>query len=486
MKIKRLGYILFVAVVGLATACNDDDTFTTSMDNKLTFSTDTVKMDTTFSKVPTPTKTFWVYNRSGNGLRLTNVRLAQGNQTGFRVNVDGVYLGQASGYQVNNLEVRSKDSIRVFVELTSPLSGTEEPKKVEDNLIFTLESGVQQKVNLNAFSWDAELWKNVEIKENTTIKTKKPIVIQGGIKVAEGATLTIGEGTTLYFSNKAGIDVYGQLKIEGTNAKEGAVTLRGDRLDWMFDYLKYDDVSGQWRGIHFYKTSYDNEITFADIHSTYNGIVCDSSNVDRQKLTIKQSNIHNCQGYGLLSTNCKVDVSNTLLSNALKDCVAVFGGRVTLSHCTLAQFYPFDGNRGAALRFGDNSGTQLYPLLQFDVYNSLITGFADDVIMGAFSKDAALNYRFDHCILRTTKEEKIDAAKYIEVEWEDKADTVQSGQKHFRLVDADKQRFDFHLRKASKAINKGYVLANGTSGTDRDGKQRTDVPDIGCYEYVEE
>lgn len=41
----------------------------------------------------------------------------------------------------------------------------------------------------------------------------------------------------------------------------------------------------------------------------------------------------------------------------------------------------------------------IYPLLQFDVFNTLITGYAEDVIMGEFSKDVALNYKFDHSIL---------------------------------------------------------------------------------------
>ena len=196
-KFRILAYMLLLAVVGLVTACNDDDTFTTSVNNRLAFSADTVRLDTTFSKVPTPTKTFWVYNKSGDGIRLSNVRLAQGNQTGFRVNVDGIYLGQTNGYQVNGLEVRNKDSIRVFVELTTPKNGKNDPQLVEDDLVFTLESSVQQKVNLRAYSWDAELLQNIEVKHDTIIQSTKPIVVKGGIKVYEGATLTIGAGTTL-------------------------------------------------------------------------------------------------------------------------------------------------------------------------------------------------------------------------------------------------------------------------------------------------
>jgi hypothetical protein len=67
----------------------DNDSFTTSTSNELSFSTDTVKMDTVFSNVPTATRSFWVYNHSGEGLRCSSVRLEQGATTGFRVNVDG-------------------------------------------------------------------------------------------------------------------------------------------------------------------------------------------------------------------------------------------------------------------------------------------------------------------------------------------------------------------------------------------------------------
>lgn len=99
----------------------DDEDFSSSRADLLTFSTDTVRLDTTFSNVPTPTRTMWVYNRSGKGIRCSNIRLEGGNQEGFRVNVDGTFLGQAAGFQTNDVEIRKGDSIRVFVELTSAL-----------------------------------------------------------------------------------------------------------------------------------------------------------------------------------------------------------------------------------------------------------------------------------------------------------------------------------------------------------------------------
>lgn len=472
----------FMMVMGVLSSCQDDETFSASPSHLLTFSTDTVKMDTTFSTVPTPTKTFWVYNRSGAGIRCKNIRLEQGNQTGFRVNVDGVYLGQSEGYQVNDIDVRDKDSIRVFVELTSPMNQKEKPSLVTDNLVFTLESNVQQKVNMRAFSWDAVLMEDVVVSEDMQIGGTKPIVIKGGITVKEGATLTVTAGSTLYFHNDAGIDVYGKLNCEG--AWDNNIVLRGDRIDHMFDYLPYDRVSGQWKGIHFYKSSYENRIFFTDIHSTYHGVVCDSSYLDKIKLYLYNSTIHNCQGYGLLSQHSLVDVYNTQITNTLKDCASFIGGGVLMRHCTLAQFYPFDSNRGVALRFTNKRNQFENPLYQFDVYNTLVTGYADDVVMGDFDDNIQFSYSFTNCVLRTPEVKEETAFKNII--WEDVEDKETGAEKNFKLIDTDLLIYDFRLSENSKAIDAGVKLEGGMSDYDRLGVKRGEIPDVGAYEFVEE
>src|SRR5574344_726506 len=213
MKQYTLFYI--IGLLALLTSCVEEDVYSSSTADLLSFSTDTVKLDTTFSNVPTATRTFWIYNHSGKGLRNISVLLQNRNQTGYRVNVDGVYLSSTSGYQAQNIEVRNGDSVRVFVELTSNTQNQEKPKLVEDNLIFTLESGVQQKVNLNAYSWDATLLNGLEIKKDTTISSNKPIVLKQDLVVDSGATLTIQGGTTLYFHQNASLLVHGTLNCEG-------------------------------------------------------------------------------------------------------------------------------------------------------------------------------------------------------------------------------------------------------------------------------
>ncbi len=489
ITIKNVIPVMALALVGIS--CTDDDSFSLRTDHVLTFSSDSVSMDTVFSRVPTARKSLWVYNRSGDGIRCTNVRLENGNQSGFRVNVDGVYLGQESGFQTSGVELRNKDSLFVNIELTSPMNYKIGPQLLEDNLVFSLESGVQQKINLSAYSWDADIVKNLTIKGDTTIVSERPIVVYGPMTVDSLSRTTIAPGTTLYFHAGASLQVYGTLISEGTADKN--IVMRTDRTDRMFSYLPYDMVSGQWGGICFHSSSYGNSMAYTDVHSTFNGILCDSSNVDKVKLLLRNSTVHNCQGYGVRAVNSTVGISNCQLTNTLKDCVSIVGGRAQIVSSTLAQFYPFDSNTGAALSFtnyetDDNLKNKVYPLLQMDCINSIVTGSEDDVVMGtAVDSVEAYTYRFENCILRTDSLANGENIKNIIWENADSVDTdtVYGGEKNFRLVDYATQHFDFHLSGVSKAIGAATADGDFALPTDRDGNRRDDRPDIGCYEYIE-
>ncbi len=474
MNSKHILYIIGIVLLSAFSACTDDETFSTSTSNLLTFSTDTVRLDTTFSNVPTTAKTLWLFNRSGAGIRLSSVRLENGNQSGYRVNVNGTYLGPTVGYQDHDIEIRKGDSIRIFVELTSASQRSDVPQLVEDNLIFNYESGVEQKVNLNGYSWDATLLQSPRISHDTLISSTKPVVVFGGMYVDSAATLTLGQGTTLYFHENAGLHVYGKLISSGT--PENNVVLRGDRIDHMFDYLPYDRTPGQWRGIHFYASSYDNRLQFTDLHSAYSGIVCDSADITRTKVSLFQSTIHNCQNAGIATYNNKVEISNCLLSNNGGGCAVFNGGDINMSNTTLAQFYPFSANRKAAIIF---SG-KLYPLQTLNVYNSLITGYSNDELMG-YPGDT-FNYQFVNCIIRTPRITGADSVKFARVIYEDVKDTTKYGEKHFVKLDTDNLIYDFHLDSISAAI--GAADPASSSQQDRDGRERDDKPDVGCYEYI--
>lgn len=470
------------------TACSDNDSFGTSRSNILSFSVDTVSLDTVFSTVPSSTSSFWVYNRSGDGIRLKQVRLQKGNQTGFRVNVDGTYLDNNTGSQVSWIDVRKGDSIRVFVELTSRRNGAAEPQLVEDNLLFSLESGVEQAVCLRAHSWDALLCKDVVVSRDSVISAPQPLVIYGGLRVDSGATLTIQAPATIYFHSDAALDVYGRLLVEGEEGPAGNVVLRGDRTDRMFPYLPYDRVSGQWKGIHFHSSSTGNELRNLDLHSAMDGIVVDSAAFDSltYRLAMENVTIHNCKGHGLAAYHSNFWMANCQITNTLGDCLAVYGGSALVLYCTLAQFYPFDANRGAALRFVNYVDDYDYPLYQMACINSLVTGYNDDVVMGDTKDSTAIfRYYFSNCVLRTPPiTDSLQLKLFPNVLFETPKDSVQ-GTMHFVKVDASLQDYDFHLDSLSTARGRALPIEMlYPNQKDRDGNPRLPVPDVGCYQWV--
>ncbi|MBQ7471466.1 MAG: right-handed parallel beta-helix repeat-containing protein [Prevotella sp.] len=458
------------------TSCNDDfESFSSSPDHLLTFSTDTVKLDTVFSNVPSALRDFWVFNNSGDGIRCTNVRLERGNQSGFRVNVDGIYLGSSAGFQANDIEIRKGDSIRVFVELTSPYNNGDRPLLLNDNLIFRLESGVEQRVHLNAYSWDATLLHGLRVSSDTTIASTRPIVIYDGITVDSMATLTIAAGTTLYFHNNAGIEVYGRLSCQGTATDN--VVLRGDRIDRMFDYLPYDQVSGQWRGIHLNESSYGNQLVYTDLHSPYYGIVADSSDVNQLKLEMISSTVHNCQGHAVSAENCRLNITNCQLTNAYGCCLALDGGWTDVNSSTLAQFYPFEiGMRALRVSSANHS-------LTFNCRNTLITGYSDDeILILVGDSTTACNFLFDHCVLRTPLVEDEDSVFFTHVIYEDTVQNSWVGYGHFVDMPEESLQYDFRLDSLSVAIGRADPAT--AFPVDRRGITRKPTPDIGAYEYI--
>ena len=431
MLSRRLFFYVLI-VCALFSACTDEDTFSTSRGNVLTFSVDTVKMDTLFSGVPSSTYTFWVKNNSNDGIRIQNARLERGGQSGFRVNVDGLFLDPVA----TNFDVRKGDSLRVFVEVTTTENGLDEPQLVEDNLLLTLESGVVQKINLRTWSWDAEKIGVLHIERDTVIETSKPIIVYDSIVVDSGTVLTL-RNSVFYFHDSAHLTVHGKLLAKNC-------LMRGDRLDHMFSYLPYDRVKGQWQGIRITKESLGSEIENCEIRNTRDAIRCDSST-----LSLKNCIVHNCEGYGVKGCKSYIEIDYCQISNCLSDCLLAEGGTVTVDHTTLAQFYPFSANRGAALRFDTGKWG-----ITISCHNTMATGYDADVVFGDKNrKDTTLvySYEFSNCLLRTDSVSK--AERFKDVIWESPKDSIE-GKKHFRLIDEKKLIYDFTIDSISPAFKR--------------------------------
>lgn len=463
-------------------SCMDDEDFSTSPSDRLVFSTDTVSFDTVISGAPTNTRTFMVYNHGEKALRVSRASLGRGAASPFRVNVDGTFL---EGGQAGDFEIYARDSIRVFLEMTAPVSDSDVPVAVEDDLMFQLESGQTQSVHLVAYGQDVILMRGLVISSDTTLSAQRPYQVMDSLVVAEGATLTLAAGTRLFFHPDASLIVRGTVLAEGVLGDE--VMMRGDRMGNMFTDQPYDLIPGQWGGIVLTSTSYGNHFNYCDIHSGSFGVRCDSSDANREKVRIENSVLHNMQGDVLSATSSSVFVGNSQLTNAGGNCVTLLGGRSRFVHCTIANFYAFAGGRGVALAYSNTAGGTDYPLHQADFINCLITGYSDDEIMGTSKDDSetvAFNYFFSHCLLNTP--EFVDE-RVVACLWDNDEADVCREQNFNPPFDIDRLSFTFTLDSLSQARGHADAIASRQYfPTDRLGRDRlTDgLPDIGCYQFI--
>jgi hypothetical protein len=149
-------------------------------------------------------------------------------------------------------------------------------------------------------------------------------------------------------------------------------------------------------------------------------------------------------------TNAHVRMEYCQLSNAMGHCLAVNGGIVEIENCTLAQFYPFVGGRGAALYFTN----QFAPLYNVICSGSILTGYDDDVVMGYMAPDELpFNYSFDNCLLRTPVVAD-EPQHFSNIIWESPKDSIQ-GKDNFIKIDEDNLEYDFHLDSISPAVGLG-------------------------------
>ena len=485
MKPLRTAFRLWLCtlLLTLTAGCWQDEEFSTAPTDLLRFSTDSVNFDTVISGQPTNTRTFMVYNPNARSLRISRAFLGRGTESVFRVNIDGTFLenGEAS-----NFELYAEDSLRVFLEMTAPVSDSDEPVAVEDELTFVLESGQTQSVTLTAYGQDVVVLKGWTVTADTTLTARRPYQVYDSLVVAPDVTLNLPAGARLYFHPDARLIVHGTLRAEGALGNE--VLMRGDRMGNMFSNQPYDLIPGQWGGIVLTSGSYGNIFNYCDIHSGSFGLRCDSADVSREKVRIENSVLHNVSGDVLTARACSLFVGNSQLTNAGGNCVTLYGGSSRFVHCTIANFYAFTGGRGVALSYTNADGSIPYPLHQAEFLNCLITGYGEDEIMGAQSADHAdlpFNYLFRNCLLDTPEfvDEQVQNCL-----WDNDEAAVWREGNFSPAFDLDRLLFRFSLDSLSSAVgNADPTVTQTYYPYDRLGRSRLDDgrSDIGCYELLE-
>jgi len=119
---KVFPYIIIAAItLSQFVSCRKDDVITDG-NIQLRFSIDTLIFDTVFTSVGSITLVLKVYNDYSSKVRISSLRLANGNSSYYRLNVDG-----QPGRFFSDVEIAAKDSMFIFCEVTIDPNNTNTP-----------------------------------------------------------------------------------------------------------------------------------------------------------------------------------------------------------------------------------------------------------------------------------------------------------------------------------------------------------------------
>lgn len=241
MKTK---YILFFSfwLALFVVSCNRDDISFDSPSQKLKFSQDTLVLDTVYNQVRSETYAVKIYNTENKDITIPRIYLEGGAASPYRINVDG-----KPGTEFTNVPLRKKDSLYVFVEIAPQANATE---AIAEDRVQIETPAAKQHFTLLSVIQDAEFYVSTStnpqiINQNTVWNSNKAKIIYGDLKVADGKSLTLSEGTKVYFHRDANLKIgkNAQLIANGNLGKE--VIFRGDRND-----ARYDTLPKNWAGFN--------------------------------------------------------------------------------------------------------------------------------------------------------------------------------------------------------------------------------------------
>lgn len=477
--------LCFALPLLLTSSCSDD---LLPGEGVLTFSEDTVIFDTVFTTIGSVTRQFKVYNPGSTDVTISSIILAGGQQSKYRINVDGV-----PGTAFSNVLLRARDSMFVFVDVTLDPNNLNAPAMVTDSVVF-VTNGVTQDVDLAACGWDAIFLYPTAYLEwlgpysiipcpDAVWTPAKPIVIYGYAVVDEDCHLTIEAGTRVYSHKYSGLMVYagGSLEVKGMPGNE--VIFASDRLDEF-----YVDQAGEWNGIWLFNGSRDNTIDYAIIKNGTIGIRVDSFPSASANPTLLLSNtvITNMSSAALLAYTAKVNAYNCVFGNGGQVSAALsIGGTYNFHHCTFGNFWSFGNRQTPALlmsNWQERQGQAPY-LSALNAYfgNCIIYGNNLNELGLDKNPAAAFDFQLHRCLLKVKPEDVSvsDPAQFTDI--------ILNQNPKFK----DAIRNDFRLDTLSPAMNAGYQsITNALPelSTDLLGNFRpfgSTLPDLGAYERQE-
>ncbi|MCH2230118.1 MAG: hypothetical protein MK105_07215 [Crocinitomicaceae bacterium] len=476
---KHIIFSFYLIVIGFGlstTSCKKPLSYSKS---NLSFSQDTVIFDTIFTTIGSVTKRFKIYNNDSKTLKIDQISLAGGSNSNFRINVDG-----SPGTNFANLEIESKDSLFVFVDVTiDPNNGTT-PLIVEDQVIFST-NGTEQSVELVAWGQDAYFHYSIFSIDSLDLNegvwpNDKPHVIYGAAIIDEGKTLDIQAGTQIYMHKNALLyNFKGTLNINGTLGNE--VTIQGDRLEAF-----YDDVAGQYYGIYMVEAR-PSSINYAIIKNATSGIHINGANGSNlptdYTLTVTNTKIENSASYGMFLYNGdasfaqagRLKAENTIISQSgIHALIVLGGGDYNFNHCNLLGYGSGDAVSASVGVSNFFNGTGVVRSInEGTITNSVLYGNQDYEFAIDTIGDPAITLNF-HMENNLIKSEEIlsDPSIFIGNNYWNESPVFK-----------DIYSYDFGYWSTSGLIGRANPTFPTAFGVDINGAALNSPPDIGAIKY---
>lgn len=458
MKTFKLFLGLSIWFLLMAVSCNRDDITFDSPSQLLRFSKDTVFCDTVYNQVRSETYAVKIYNNEDKDILIPKISLEKGAASLYRINVDG-----KAGTEFNNVPLRKKDSMFVFVEI-APIANAPEAI-AEDRINFESAAG-KQHVTLFSVVQDAEFFiesatnPNV-LANNTTWTNEKAKIIFGNLTLDEGKKLDIEQGTKVYFFKNAGMKISknAELNVNGELNKE--VIFRGDRSD-----PKYDTIPKNWNSISFDVGS-KLTMNYAKVFGGTRGL-----EMKETIANITNSIIHTHQEYGIYAIKSVINASNLVMNNCGEADLGIFkGGTYNITHATLANYWDFNASMDALGIYATNeymNGTTLEqgPLI-LNVRNSIVYGSVENMIELKPTSGQTFNTQFTYNLLKYGTK-----ATYVT------PNSIRNEDPKFQNYFT--QKLNLRVKDDSPAKGKGATLPGFS--TDIAGVTRPSSPTIGAYQ----
>ena len=468
-----------VVVVLVSLFSCEDEGYMNSPDAQLQFSADTVTFDTIFTTIGSTTRNLRVYNPYDENILISRIRVAGGDFSSFRLNVNGQSANEA--YEI---EVPARDSIFIFVEVTIDPNGQNLPMVVQDSIEFTTNSNLQN-IKLVAYGQDFKLVKGENI-ETTTWTSEKPYLIYDYAYVDSLSTLTIEPGARIHFHKGAGLYVKGNVKAEGTFQEP--IRFLSDRLE-----DNYKNIPDQWNGIILFSGSQGNVFNYTNIKNANIGLQVGTIEDDGfASLQLSNSRIENMAYAGLFALKSKITGHNNVIANCGFYAAALLvGGEYEFYHTTIANFWGNFSSRSRStsslvlsnvlvVEQSDGSKITYAGDLQKAVFaNSIIYGNNAKEIELGNNMENAFNFEFDHCIIQVPDTFNTSNDDHFKSVW-------KGADYNPNFVDPFEEH-DYSLDTLSVAKDIGKEEYANMYPLDIMNKDRTgdDGPDLGAFERIE-